>query len=83
MKLLEVTYRHRNDFHWRGQCENCRHIERYGDGYADAFYCLTVIPHRYCPKCGKNSYGETPPEDLRSLNAEPLKEDLASPLKET
>ena len=58
MRLDEITFRHRNDFHWIGQCESCGHRERYGDGYADAFYCQRVIPGRYCPACGRNSLGE-------------------------
>lgn len=58
MRLLEVTSRHRNDFHWIGQCESCGHKQRYGDGYADRFYCMGVVPGRHCPECGLNSYGE-------------------------
>ncbi len=59
MRIKEITSRYRNDFHWKGECEHCQHVERYGDGYADEFYCLRVVPARHCPKCGRNSYGET------------------------
>lgn len=52
MEIHEITFRNRNDFHWKGRCENCEHIERYGDGYADAFYCQEVVPNRECEKCG-------------------------------
>lgn len=60
MELIEVTSRHRNDFHWKGKCRHCNHVEHYGDGYADDFYCLRVVPNRHCPKCNLNCYGETP-----------------------
>lgn len=59
MRIHEITRRHRNDFHWIGECEHCGHKEHQGDGYADSFYCLTIVPHRHCSECGKNSYGET------------------------
>jgi hypothetical protein len=59
MELVKITRRHRNDFHWIGRCRWCGHEERYGDGYADEFYCLKVVPHRHCSECGKNCYGET------------------------
>lgn len=58
MRIIEVTNRHRNDFHWVGQCEHCDHVEKYGDGYADNFYCTQVVPGRYCPECGRNSHGD-------------------------
>jgi hypothetical protein len=66
MRLVEVTWRHRNDFHWKGECESCGHITHYGDGYADHFYCTKVIPDRHCEKCGFNSLGhkEDPDEHL-------------------
>ncbi len=63
MRIKEITFRHRNDFHWIGQCEFCGHTERYGDGYADAFYCLCVIPDRSCSNCGRRSAGPLP-EDI-------------------
>ncbi len=53
-----MTFRHRNDFHWIGECRNCGHRERYGDGYADAYYQEVVAPKRHCPKCGLNCHGE-------------------------
>ena len=62
MELIEVTRRHRNNFHWKGRCRHCGHIENYGDGYADAFYCLTIVPHRHCPECGLDCYGDKPAE---------------------
>lgn len=59
MRLKEITSQHRNDFHWIGECEHCGKTKRYGDGYADDFYCLRVIPARHCSECGLNSYGLT------------------------
>jgi hypothetical protein len=58
MQIVEVTHRVRNDFHWIGQCRHCGHRERYGDGYADHYYCTQVAPGRYCPDCGMNCFGE-------------------------
>lgn len=58
MRIDEITWRHRNDFHWIGKCEHCGHTDRFGDGYADEFYCLNVVPSRHCEKCGLNSHGD-------------------------
>ena len=58
MRIEKIIQRHRNDFHWLGKCEHCGKEERYGDGYADDFYCLRVVPGRHCPSCGLNSHGE-------------------------
>lgn len=58
MRIERITWRHRNDFHWIGRCEHCDHEESYGDGYADEFYCLNVVPARFCPECDTNSVGE-------------------------
>lgn len=57
MQIAEVTWRHRNDFHWVGKCRWCGTEAKYGDGYADAFYCHRVAPERHCPKCGLNCLG--------------------------
>lgn len=57
MRIKEIISRYRNDFGWIGKCEHCEHEERYGDGYADEYYCLHVVPGRYCPQCGLNSHG--------------------------
>lgn len=57
MRIGEITWRHRNDFHWIGEC-SCGHREKYGDGYDDQFYCTKVVPARHCPKCGLNEYGK-------------------------
>lgn len=64
MRLEKVISRHRNDFHWLGKCEHCGTEQRYGDGYADHFYCTVVVPHRECPECGLRSVDEigTPPK---------------------
>lgn len=60
MHIKEITYRHRNDFHYLAKCEHCGHEVKYGDGYADDFYCTRVIPEgRFCPNCERNSYGLT------------------------
>lgn len=58
MRIQEVTWRHRNDFHYIAACEHCSHEVKYADGYADNFYCTQVVPNRSCPKCGLNTYGK-------------------------
>lgn len=58
MHIKEVTWRHRNDFHFICACERCGHEFKRGDGYADAFFQQKVVPSQHCPKCGLNSYGE-------------------------
>lgn len=55
MRIIEVTQRYRNDFHWIGQCEWCGHKRRYGDGYADSYYCMVIVPNRICDKCESTS----------------------------
>lgn len=56
MRIVEITRRYHNDFHWIGRCEWCDHREHYGDGYADHFYCMEVVPNRVCDNCGSTSY---------------------------
>lgn len=64
MRIKEITWRHRNDFRFIGQCEHCGHEQEYGDGYADHYYCTEVIPKgRFCPKCDLNSYGQKQPAE--------------------
>lgn len=58
MKIDQIVSRHRNDFVWIGKCRHCGHTCRYGDGYADRYYCTEVAPARHCPKCGLNCAGE-------------------------
>ena len=60
MRIKEITWRHRNDFHYIAACEHCGYETKYADGYADNFYCTVVVPHRHCEKCALNSYGEAP-----------------------
>jgi len=57
MRIQEITWRYRNDFHFTAQCEHCGHATKYGDGYADNYYCTQVVPNRYCPECGLNFHG--------------------------
>jgi hypothetical protein len=58
MRIVEILSRHRNDFSFICGCEHCGHQYRRGDGYADAYYCLRVVPGQHCPECGLNTYGE-------------------------
>lgn len=58
MHIAEITWQHRNDFHFICECEFCGHRYKRGDGYADAFFCHRVVPGQHCPKCGLNARGE-------------------------
>ena len=58
MKIKNITYSNRNDFRAAFICELCKH-EFISWGYSDANYYNNVLPNAICPKCGKNSKGET------------------------
>lgn len=58
MRIVEVTFRHRNDFHFNAACD-CGKTSKYRDGYADTFYQYRVFPARACPHCGLNEHGLT------------------------
>lgn len=57
MHIVEITSRHRNDFHFKAQCRHCKRLSTWGDGYADAYYQENVFPARHCPHCGKDEAG--------------------------
>jgi hypothetical protein len=59
MHIAEVTFRNRNDFHFKAYCRHCQKTSMHGDGYADAFYQTKVFPDRCCEHCGLNEYGES------------------------
>ena len=61
MIIVKETYRNRNDFTALYKCDQCGH-EQAGWGYSDAFFYGTVLPNAICPKCGRNSKGETAEE---------------------
>ena len=62
MELLR-TYAHmRNDFRADYRCEHCGYEMYEKSGYSDANYFNKVIPNAICPKCKKNSKGETEEE---------------------
>lgn len=56
MYIAEITWRHRNDFHFVSLCEHCGDKDRWGDGYADEYYQKQVFPHRQCQLCGLTGY---------------------------
>lgn len=58
MRIVEVTYRNRNDFHFVAHCPHCSKKSRHGDGYADHYYQTQVFPARHCKHCGLNEYGD-------------------------
>lgn len=59
MNIVEITYSNeRNDFKALYQCSQCGHqFEAWG--YSDHNFYNNVMPNAICPKCGKNSKGET------------------------
>ena len=61
MNIKEITYSSRNDFKAVFVCPLCNH-EFEAWGYSDANYYDNVMPNAICPKCGKNSRGETEEE---------------------
>lgn len=72
MRIRELTFRNRNDFHFIAECD-CGKSSRWGDGYADAFYQQVVFPARCCPHCGLNEHGETA-DDIEARRSAPAKE---------
>lgn len=63
MRIETITFRSRNDFKFIASCRHCGKDSRHGDGYADEFYCVRVLPGRHCEHCGLNEAGEARPED--------------------
>ena len=61
MNIKEITYSSRNDFKAIFTCPLCKH-EFKAWGYSNENYYNNVMPNAICPKCGKNSYGETEEE---------------------
>lgn len=68
MRIAKVIFRHRNDFHFTADCD-CGQQSQWGDGYADAYYQQVVFPHRHCPHCGLNEFGETREEAAEQATA--------------
>lgn len=63
MFIVAVTYRNRDDFHFISLCPHCSHQSRWTDGYADHYYQKVVLPHRHCPNCRLDDFGD-PTEEL-------------------
>lgn len=66
MNILKITYSNRNDFKAVFACPLCGH-EYEAWGYSDANFYNNVMPNAICPKCGKNSLGETEEESKKRL----------------
>lgn len=64
MKIKEITFESGNDFAGTLECEHCGHVEKLTSGYHDNFYHTTVIPGKFCGKCGKNRAGEAQTPDV-------------------
>ena len=54
MKIKEITYQTRRDFHAVYECEHCGATKR-GWGYDDTNFHMNVIPLMKCAKCGKTA----------------------------
>jgi hypothetical protein len=57
MKIHKITSQLRNDIYGELICEHCGNTEKL-IGYNDSYFHNTVLPARYCSKCGKNRKGE-------------------------
>jgi len=53
MKIKEITYQHRRDFHATFECEHCGDEVKKTSCYDDNHYHTVVIPKMECSKCGK------------------------------
>lgn len=61
MNIKQIIHSNRNDFKAVFVCSECGY-EFEARGYSDANYYNNVMPNAICPKCGKNSHGETEEE---------------------
>lgn len=57
MRIKEITFESRNDFHAIMVCEHCGHTQNLTSGYHDNYYHTQVIPSMHCKGCGRNSAG--------------------------
>lgn len=57
MKIKEVTWQHRNDFHATLECEHCANEQELRTGYNDVYYHTKVLPSITCKSCKKNREG--------------------------
>lgn len=55
MKIKEITYEARRDFHAIMNCEFCNHDQILKSGYDDRYYHDNVIPEMKCEKCGEST----------------------------
>jgi hypothetical protein len=58
MKLIELTWQHRNDFDGILECEHCGECQTMRYGYQDDNFHRNVIPKFTCLSCKKNRAGE-------------------------
>lgn len=72
MRIVEVTFRNRNDFKFIAACKHCGEKSRHGDGYADAYYQDVVFPHRHCEHCSLDEFGASDKDDKSTMEKENL-----------
>lgn len=75
MRIKELTWRNRNDFHFIADCD-CGKSSRWGDGYADEYYQLEVFPNRKCPHCGRSEV-DGPRKPVSEMTREEAMQELA------
>lgn len=64
MKIKQITWRLRRDFHAIYECEHCR-SEQKGKGYDDSYFHTHVIPDMKCKNCGKTSPETYSPQETK------------------
>ena len=64
MKIKEITYQHRRDFHCIYECEHCGYTEE-GRGYDDANFHHNVIPLLVCDECDEMAPESYVPRETR------------------
>lgn len=63
MKIEEITWRSRNDFHAILRCEHCGCSQKLTSGYNDAYYHNHVLPAMKCKVCDLPSKSALTPAD--------------------
>lgn len=66
MKIKDITYSNKNDFKAIFICTLCKR-EYESWGCSDSNFYTNILPNALCPKCGKNSFGESSEELKKRL----------------
>ena len=63
MKIKEITWQMRNDFHAILECEHCGETQKLSSGYNDNYYHQKVLPSITCISCKKDRSGKVTGQD--------------------